>query len=193
VRAGWVRTQRRWRWIHAPVCERDAAIGTNFFEAGEECLVGLLVSEDDAEHIWWFRQSGTTEVVWWGWRRCGSPTPKRASGRVRGRRRASLTPSRRVRQSDWASCWPRLSRRERADPGGDAGDDAHTSHGERTAGRRARPGSGSSGECSSGSNTHQDTHQEAHQIDESAGQRIRLPAGVEHDLQGAVRRYPWPP
>jgi hypothetical protein len=34
-------------------------------KAGEECLVGLLVSEDHAEHLWWCRPRATTEVVWW--------------------------------------------------------------------------------------------------------------------------------
>jgi hypothetical protein len=32
------------QWVHALVCERESAIGTNFFTTGEECLVGLLVS-----------------------------------------------------------------------------------------------------------------------------------------------------
>jgi hypothetical protein len=46
------------------VCESKVVIGTNFFEVSEECLVGLLVSEDDAEHTWWFRKAEPADAVW---------------------------------------------------------------------------------------------------------------------------------
>ena len=54
------------------MCELASAIGTVFlrsvdvFVAGSVgALVVLLVTGDCVEHIWWFRPSGTTEVVWW--------------------------------------------------------------------------------------------------------------------------------
>ena len=33
-----------------------------FVDGSVGALVGLLVTGDDAEHTWWFRKSGTTEV-----------------------------------------------------------------------------------------------------------------------------------
>jgi hypothetical protein len=50
--------------VHGLVCESEGVIGTTFFGAGEECLVGLLVSEDDVEHIWWFRKAEPPDAVW---------------------------------------------------------------------------------------------------------------------------------
>jgi hypothetical protein len=60
-------------WGFMPdVCESVGAIGTCFCAIGRRFsssvgsgLVGLLVTGDYAEHIWWFRPSGTTEVAWW--------------------------------------------------------------------------------------------------------------------------------
>ena len=53
------------------MCESASAIGTGFSRSARlfrrrvgSALVGLLVTGDYVEHIWWFRKSGTTEVVW---------------------------------------------------------------------------------------------------------------------------------
>jgi hypothetical protein len=53
------------------VCESVGEIGTVFFEisrrfssAVDSGLVGLLVSEDDAEHTWWFRTAEPADAVW---------------------------------------------------------------------------------------------------------------------------------
>jgi hypothetical protein len=61
-----------WSVFMPVVCERGTVIGTGFFRSARRFrrrvgsgLVGFLVINDDAEHIWWFRPSGTTEVVWW--------------------------------------------------------------------------------------------------------------------------------
>jgi hypothetical protein len=108
------------------VCESLGAIGTGFFAIGRvfrrrvgSGLVGVLVTGDDAEHIWWFRPSGTTEVVWWV--ASGSRNPVLAAADSPARASTSAVPEATDGASDKRPSAALLSRPTRRDA--DVGDD----------------------------------------------------------------------